>query len=324
MPDGYESRATTCSAPAGRPGRVPGPRPGRRSGADSCPRGHRGPVGLDVRPVGVPACEAQAGALLHRVERDGRRRQPARGSRLRAARPPRRLLGAAARLHRQLRDQEGHAAVGGAVQVDGRSPRALLPRPRRAGVRRVERGQPRQPADVSQPDAGRAVLPPDGPHGQAALLDVRGGGARRARPDRRRALHGQLVPGVVGDLSSAGHAGGHPQLRRRQPCAHDLHAQHHPRVAQAQRRDQVLVHRDGRDREVRAQLSVQHVARRQPAEEHVRAGPDLSLERGGARVRLQLDRRRVPGALRRGADHPGGSTRPAYTVLRQQLPHFLR
>ena len=29
-------------------------------------------------------------------------------------------------------------------------------------------------------------------------------------------------------------------------------------------------------------------------------------------------------ALRRGPHHPSGATRPAYTVLRQQLPNFLR
>ena len=124
-----------------------------------------------------------------------------------------------------LRDQEGQAAVGRAVPLEGRAPGAVLPRPRRARVRHVERGQPRQPADLSQPDPGRAVLPRDVPHGQGALLVVRGGGARRPRPDRRRALHADLVPRAVGDLSPPGHARGHPQLRRRQPRAHDVHAQ---------------------------------------------------------------------------------------------------
>ena len=150
--------------------------------------------------------------------------RPACGPGVRAARPPGRLLGPAARLQRHARDQEGHAAVGRAVSLEGRAPGAVLPRPRRPRVRHVERGQPRQPADLPQPDPGRAVLPRDVPHGQGTLLVVRGGGARRPRPDRRRALHADLVSRAVGDVSPPGHAGGHPQLRRRQPRAHDVHA----------------------------------------------------------------------------------------------------
>ena len=63
-------------APARRRRRVPRRRPCRRSGADGRPRGHRRPVGRDVRPAGLPAREAQAGALLHRVERDGQHAPP--------------------------------------------------------------------------------------------------------------------------------------------------------------------------------------------------------------------------------------------------------
>ena len=81
----------------------------------------------------------------------------------------------------------------------------------------------------------------------------------------------------------------------------------------------------GGHREVRAQLPVQHVARRQPAEEHVQARADLPLERRRARVRLQLDRARAATrASTRASPGPTGRRAPGYTVLRQQLPNFLR
>jgi hypothetical protein len=78
----------------------------------------------------------------------------------------------------------GPAAVGHDVPAADRADRQLPPRAGRARLRHLGRGQPRQPADLRKPFAGRVVLPRDVPGGEAALPDVRGRRARRARPGR--------------------------------------------------------------------------------------------------------------------------------------------
>ena len=83
------------------------------------------------------------------------------------------------------------------LQVEGRAHGPVLPQARRAGVRHLERGQPRPPADVPQPDARGLVLPRHVPAGQAPLPLVHGRRARRARPARRRALHAHASTGAL-------------------------------------------------------------------------------------------------------------------------------
>ena len=235
--------------------------PGRRAGAD--PSGSAsGTSRLRCSTTGLPAREAQAGPLL---TPGTRWTTPPPGSRpgRTSSRPPRRLLRSCSTSRATtLRDQEGHAAVGRAVSLEGRAPRALLPRPRRARVRHLERGQPRQPADLSQPDARRRSS-------SARCTAWSRGAARRARWSRstcstRPASSATCAAGIARCRrpSAAGPRRGHPQLRRRQPRAHDVH----PRASSARRTattvDELLVHRDRGDRELRSQLPVQHVARR--------------------------------------------------------------
>ena len=75
-----------------------------------------------------------------------------------------------------------------------------LGRPR---LRRVERGQPRQPADLQEPHPRRRFLRRGLPGDQAEVQLLQRRRARRPRPGRGRAVHAQLLPPPVLDLQAA-------------------------------------------------------------------------------------------------------------------------
>ena len=103
------------------------------------------------------------------------------------------------------------------VQAQRRPDRRLLPRARRQGLRRLERGQPPDAGDVEPGRQRGLVLQVDVPRGQGPLPVVRGRRARRPRPGRRRQVHGELLPPPQLDVAQAPDDRRHPQLLRRQP-----------------------------------------------------------------------------------------------------------
>ena len=114
----------------------------------------------------LPAREVQARPLLHRLERDGRRRPRARRPRLRPAARARTTSRSCCTSRPTTCASRRPSCRPSRVPPQGRAARALLPRPRRPRVRRLERGQPRQPAHLPQPDARGRLLPRDVPRGQ--------------------------------------------------------------------------------------------------------------------------------------------------------------
>ena len=179
-------------------------------------------------------------------------------TRLRAACARRGHAGLPARLQRRPAHQAGQAPVGRAVPHPkvGRLVRYF----RALGVREFgawnEANHASQPTYRS-PTRAAAVLPRDVPRWSSrAARGCARRRARRARPDRRRALHAQLLPRAVA------------RRYRRRATIVGIHnygdvnrkrttftAQHHPPGARLQPRDEVLVHRDRRHREVRPHAS---------------------------------------------------------------------
>jgi hypothetical protein len=169
----------------------------------------------------------------------------------------------------------GPAAVGHDVPAADRADRQLPPRAGRARLRHLGRGQPRQPADLRKPFAGRVVLPRDVPGGEAALPDVRGRRARRARPGRCRALdgrlHRRLSPTYRRRATVIGiHNYGDVNRKRTSFTERD-----HPPGAPVQPSRPLLADGDGRDRQAGPLVRVQHRPRGGPVELDVPPRPPV-------------------------------------------------
>ena len=202
----------------------------------------------------------------------------------------------------------------------------LLPRPRRARVRHLERGQPRQPADLPQPDAGRAVLPRDVPHGQGPLL-------ARARSWRSTSSTRPASSATCGRFYRA-----LSSTYRRRATLVGIHNYGDVNRVRTTFTSSIIRQAHSYNRSTNfwftetggivkfgRSFPCSTSRARQPAENMFKLARTYRSSGVERVVRLQLDRRGLRRALRRGPDHPrAAATRPAYNVLRQQLPNFLR
>ena len=200
-------------------------RPGRRSGAHERPRGHRRPVRPRCSTSRPSSARSSSGCATS--SRGTRWTTPRRGSR----RGPSCSAPAATASRSCCTSPATTCVIKKAklpsvaqYQLEGRAPRAVLPRPR-ACASSARGTRPTTPA--SRPIAARP-----GPRSSSARCTAWSRGtAPRARwwpstCSTRPASSATCRPGT-GALSSTYRRRatlvGHPQLRRRQPRAHDLH-----------------------------------------------------------------------------------------------------
>ena len=206
-----------------------------------------------------------------------------------------------------------------------RAARALLPRARRPGVRHLERGQPRQPAHLPQPDARRRLLQRDVPRGQGRTAAL--ARSSRSTSSTRRGVE-RYMRSFYRHLSATYRRArqlvgihNYGDVNRQRTT---FTRQHDPPGAPLQPPHEVLVHRDRRDREVRRARSRARRARREPAAARMfylaQALPASGVERlyiynwTGAGCGARFDA---------GLTNPDGTPRPA-TRTCAALPNYLR